>query len=48
MGLKFYLNALKSPDMSPIENIWRIKKQGIKETDRIKMDDAYRRAIIDN
>ena len=48
MGLKYYLNAPKSPDMSPVENIWRIEKQGIKETDRTKMDDAYIRAIIDN
>ena len=48
MSLEFYLNALKSPDMSPIKNIWRIKKQGIKETDHIKINDAYRRAIIDN
>ena len=48
MGLKYYLNALKSPDMSSIKNIWQIKKQGIKETDFIKIDNDYRRAIINN
>ena len=48
MGLRFYLNAPSSPDMSPVENIWRVEKQGIKETDRTKMDDAYKRSILDN
>ena len=48
IGLEYYLDAPHSPDMSPVENIWRIEKQGIKETDRTKMDDAYRRAILDS
>lgn len=48
MGLKFYLNAPHSPDVAPVENIWRIEKQGVKETDRTKIDDAYKRAILDN
>jgi hypothetical protein len=48
IGLKYYLNAPSSPDMAPVENIWRIEKQGIKEYDRTKIDDAYRRAVLDN
>jgi hypothetical protein len=34
MGLDFYLNAPKSPDMAPMENVWRVEKQGIQEFDR--------------
>src|SRR5690242_18318937 len=33
IGLKYFFNASGSPDLAPIENIWRCEKQGIKSID---------------
>jgi hypothetical protein len=33
IGLKCFFNAPGSPDLAPIENIWRCEKQGIKSID---------------
>ena len=32
-GIKHYFNAPSSPDLAPIENVWRIEKQRLKSND---------------
>jgi hypothetical protein len=45
MGLDYFFNASGSPDLSPIENIWRAEKQQIKDFDHFD-DESLVRAII--
>jgi DNA-binding FadR family transcriptional regulator len=45
IGLQYFFNASGSPDLSPIENIWRAQKQKIKAVDHFD-DDTLVAAII--
>jgi hypothetical protein len=38
MGLNYFFNASGTPDLAPIENIWRVEKQRIETMDH--WDDA--------
>jgi hypothetical protein len=38
IGLEYFFNASGSPDLSPIENIWRAQKQKIKSFDHFDDD----------
>ncbi|KAH0829898.1 hsp7-like protein [Fonsecaea monophora] len=44
IGLNYFFNASGSPDLSPIENIWRVQKQKIKQIDHFD-DDSLVQAI---
>jgi len=44
MGLQYFFNASGSPDLAPIENIWRAQKQKINDIDHFS-DDALVEAI---
>jgi hypothetical protein len=44
IGLEYFFNASGSPDLSPIENIWRAEKQQIKDFDHFD-DNSLLQAI---
>lgn len=46
IGLEYFFNASGSPDLAPIENIWRAQKQKINSIDHFS-DDTLVRAIKD-
>ena len=49
IGLEYLFNALGSPNLAPIENIWRCEKRGIKSIDHFDetLVEAFKRAWKD-